>query len=95
MSRAQSTLGRCADGMEAVTRALDETDLALKSAARRMDGAAALVARVERDGPVAALPEVIEQLRADLIDRSNSRFADQYAETLDRALDVQARIGRR
>lgn len=95
MIRAQSTLGRCADGMAAVNRALDETHLTLRNAARRLDGAASLIEQVERDGPEAALPDVIAQLRADVIDRSRSRFAAQYAEMLDRALEVQATIGRR
>lgn len=90
MQRTQAALNRTADQLATVGRQLDESDLQLQSAAKRLTLAADLVTQVEAEGPDAALQTAIERLRQELMDRSAGRYSAQYADLLERALEVQA-----
>ncbi|MCR9219207.1 MAG: hypothetical protein NXI21_03175 [Alphaproteobacteria bacterium] len=90
MQRTQAALNRTADQLATVGRQLDESDLQLQSAAKRLTLAADLVTQVEAEGPDAALQTAIDRLRQELMDRSAGRYSAQYADLLERALEVQA-----
>jgi predicted nucleic acid-binding Zn-ribbon protein len=92
MARFQHSLSRIADHTEDIVRRLDDCDLRLQGASRRLTVAADLMDELQTAGPRSALDSAIESLEQDRLDRPNTRFAAQYERMLERALAVRSEL---
>jgi len=92
MESVRTRMERMSERAKAVQRMLDDCDIRLHQATRRLNSTVDLLDDAVAKGPRASLDKVIDQLEQDCLDGSNSRLVPKYQDLLTRARAVRSNI---